>query len=201
MKIYIDFDDVLCETARSYVEIVKHMFDLDTPYEHVKWFDLKRSFDLNDDQFKAMMTEAHLPKVLLTLEETPGAVATVRGWLKEGHEISVITGRPSASYEPSRQWLDEHGLGQAALYCVNKYGRDSFIKNSTFSIELEEYYKMHFDFAVEDSPAAFQHLKHLSDCRVAVIDRPWNQAAELPNEKYKRCVNWEEIDRYFRRCM
>lgn len=197
MQIYIDFDDVLCETAKSYVEIVKHMFQKTIPYESVKWFDLKRSFALNDEQFKAMMTEAHLPKVLLTLEETPGAVATVRKWLDEGHEISVITGRPSASYEPSRQWLDEHGLAQVSLYYVNKYGRDSFIRNSAFSIELEEYYKMHFDFAVEDSPVAFQHLEHLPDCRVAVIDRPWNQAAELPDAKYRRCMNWAEIDRYF----
>lgn len=197
MKIYIDFDDVLCETARSYVEIVQHMFAKNVPYDQVKWFNLQRSFDLDDDQFCAMMTAAHLPNVLLTLEETPGAVATIRSWLDEGHEITIITGRPSASYEPSRQWLDEHGLDQVSLYCVNKYGRDSFIKDSEFSIELEEYYKMHFDFAVEDSPAAFQHLNHLPDCRIAVIDRPWNKAAELPNANYRRCMNWEEINQYF----
>lgn len=197
MKIYIDFDDVLCETARSYVEIVQRMFAKNVPYDQIKWFNLQRSFDLDEDQFRAMMNEAHLPKVLLTLEETPGAVATIRGWLDEGHQITIITGRPSASYEPSRQWLDEHGLEQVALYCVNKYGRDSFIKDSEFSIELEEYYKMHFDFAVEDSPVAFQHLKHLPDCRVAVIDRPWNQAAELPGSNYNRCLDWVEINRYF----
>lgn len=98
MKIYIDFDDVLCETARSYVEIVTCMFGKYVPYECVKFFDLKRTFELDDEQFKAMMFEAHLPKVLLSLEETPGAVAVVKSWLDQGHEISVITGRPSSTW-------------------------------------------------------------------------------------------------------
>ncbi len=50
-------------------------------------------------------------------------------------------------YEPSRIWLDEHGLKNARLYCLNKYGRDHFIKNSNSTLELEDYYRMKFDYA------------------------------------------------------
>ncbi|MCR5054802.1 MAG: 2-dehydropantoate 2-reductase, partial [Lachnospiraceae bacterium] len=89
--------------------------------------------------------------------------------------------------------LDEHGLQKVPLYCFNKYGRDSFIKNSEFSLELEDYYKMHFDLAIEDSPKAFKFFEHLPDLRVMVFDRPWNQECEFPNENYTRCFNWEEI--------
>ena len=32
MKIYIDFDDVLCETAEYFTKIAKKMFGIDVPY-------------------------------------------------------------------------------------------------------------------------------------------------------------------------
>ena len=72
-------------------------------------------------------------------------------------------------------------------------GRDSFIKNSEFNLELEDYYKMHFDVAVEDSPTAFKFFDHLTDLKVMVIDRPWNHDTELPGDNYTRCFDWESI--------
>jgi len=140
-----------------------------------------------------MMIEGHKPESLLSYEETPGAVATVNHWRECGHEVSVITGRPYSSYEASRAWLDQHGLEHVSLYCLNKYGRDSFIKNSDFSLELEDYYKMHFDYAVEDSPTAFRFFNHLPALKVMVFDRPWNQDCTFPGEGYIRCFDWDGI--------
>ncbi|MCR5604474.1 MAG: 2-dehydropantoate 2-reductase, partial [Lachnospiraceae bacterium] len=151
MKIYIDFDDCLCETGRSFSKLAAEMFGKNVPYEDIRFFELDRSFDLNDEEFEHFMIRGHEPETLLSVEETPGASEVINGWLSEGHEISIITGRPFSAYEPSRMWLDEHGLQKVPLYCFNKYGRDSFIKNSEFSLELEDYYKMHFDLAIEDS--------------------------------------------------
>ena len=68
-----------------------------------------------------------IPLSLLSFAETPGASGTINGWLNSGHVVSIITGRPYSAYEPSREWLDLHGLERAKLYCLNKYGRDSFI--------------------------------------------------------------------------
>ncbi len=197
MNVYIDFDDVLCETARAFVDIVKRLYDIDVPYEDVEFFDLQKSFGLTAEQYEKMMMEGHLPEVLRGYEETDGATRVVNKWIDEGHNVYIITGRPYSAYEPSRQWLDAHGLERAKLFCLNKYGRDSFIKDSTFSLELSDFYTMSFDFAVEDSPMAFKHLAHLSDCTVAVFARPWNKNAELPSEKYHRCPDWNVIDGLF----
>ncbi|MBR1855055.1 MAG: 2-dehydropantoate 2-reductase, partial [Lachnospiraceae bacterium] len=79
------------------------------------------------------------------------------------------------------------------LYCLNKYGRDSFIKNSDFSLEIEDYYKMHFDCAIEDSPSAFRFFGHLPELEVMVYDRPWNQGCEFPGKNFHRCFDWEMI--------
>ena len=193
MRIYVDFDDCLCETARYFSGLVKEMFGKDIPYEAIRYFDLQKSFSLTEKEYEHMMIEGHKPEALLSYEETPGAVDTVNYWISCGHEVSVITGRPFSSFEASRAWLDQHGLEQVSLYCLNKYGRDSFIKNSDFSLELEDYYKMHFDYAVEDSPTAFRFFSHLPMLKVMVYDRPWNQDCSFPGEGYIRCFDWDRI--------
>ena len=193
MKIYIDFDDVICETARHFVKITKELFGIDLPYSEVQFFNLQKAFNLNDEQYEQLMKAGHTPETLLAYEETPGASQTINKWIDEGHDVYVITGRPFDSFEPSRKWLDDHGLKRAPLYCVDKYGRENYVQKWTYSMTLEDMYKMDFDFAVEDSPAAFEHLLHFPKCRVVVFDRPWNKNAEFPGENFIRCNGWEEI--------
>lgn len=200
LKIYIDFDDVICETGRHFTKIAKELFDIDLPYSQVQFFNLKKAFDLNDEQYDQLLDAGHRPENLLAYEETPGASDTINKWLDEGHEVSVITGRPFSSYGPSRKWLDNHGLERLPLFCVDKYGREKFFNDSDFNLTLADLYNMTFDFAIEDSPAAFEHVDHFENCRVAVFDRPWNKEAEFPNDKFIRCYNWKEIDLVLQEC-
>ena len=193
MKIYVDFDDCICETARSFSTLAMEMFEKNVPYENIRFFELDKTFELNEEQFVQLMTRGHLPEVLLSYEETPGASKVINEWSEAGHEVSIITGRPFSVYEPSRMWLDEHGLKDIRLYCLDKYGRDSFYKNSDFNLKLDDYYKMSFDYAVEDSPKAFKFFDHLPDLKVMVFDRPWNRETEFPNGNYKRCFDWEQV--------
>ena len=198
MKIYVDYDDCLCETARHFSQLVDELFGVGVPYENIRYFDLQKSFSLSEEQYEYMMIEGHKPEVLMSYDETPGAVKVVNGWIDDGHEVSVITGRPYSAYEPSRIWLDHHGIDRVKLFCLNKYGRDAFIKDSEFSLEIEDYKRMHFDYAVEDSPAAFRFFDHLPALKVLVYDRPWNQECEFPGESYNRCFDWESIRKIVR---
>ena len=193
MNIYIDFDDCLCETARYFSAIAKELFGKDVPYENINFFDLQKSFSLTRKEYEELMIAGHKPEVLLAFDETPGASETVNCWLEKGYNVSVITGRPDSAYGPSRTWLDEHGLERVKLYCLNKYGRDTFAKDFAYSLELEDYYKMHFDYAVEDSPHAFKFFDHLPDLKVLVFDRPWNRDCVFPGNNYHRCLDWGSI--------
>lgn len=193
MRFYVDFDDCLCETAKAFTGIVHRMFGKDVPYDNVRSFNLQESFKLTEDEYEQMMIEGHRPEVLLSYDETPGACQALNEWIDQGHEVFVITGRPYSAYEASRKWLDEHGLNRARLYTLNKYGRDSFIKNSEFNLELEDYYRMNFDYAIEDSPMAFRFFDHLPELKIMVFDRPWNRECELPGGNYTRCSDWEII--------
>lgn len=200
MKIYIDFDDVICETARYFTIIAKQLFGIEVPYEKVKYFNLQKSFNLSDSQYCELMKAGHMPENLLAYEETPGASKIINKWVDEGHEVSIITGRPFDSYEPSRKWLDNHNLERVPIFCVDKYGREIFNQASSFSMTLQDFYSMTFDFAVEDSPAAFEHLLHFENCKVAVFNRPWNETAEFPDGNFVRCGDWEKVDSLLRSC-
>lgn len=193
MKIYIDYDDCLCETARAFTGIAERLFGKKVPYEEVRFFNLQDSFKLTDDEYKQLMIEGHLPEVLLSFEETPGASKVINEWIDKGYEVDIITGRPYSSYEISRIWLDKHGLDRVRLLCLNKYGRDGLFKTSDFNLELEDYYRMKFEYAIEDSPMAFNFFDHLPELKVMVYDRPWNRECKLPNSNYFRCSDWEYI--------
>ena len=91
MKIYIDFDDVLCETAEYFTKIAKELFDIDVPYRQVQFFNLQKSFDLNDEQYEALMKAGHLPENLLNYEETPGQL--ISGWIRDTRFLSLPEGR------------------------------------------------------------------------------------------------------------
>ncbi|MCR5323935.1 MAG: 2-dehydropantoate 2-reductase [Lachnospiraceae bacterium] len=193
MKIYVDFDDCLCETGRAFSDIAARLFGKDVPYEQIQFFNLQDSFELTDEEYQKLMIEGHRPEVLLSFEETPGACEALKELINRGHEVCVITGRPLSSSQPSRRWLDEHGLERASLFFLNKYGRDSFYRNNTFNLELEDYYRMTFDYAIEDSPLAFRFFEHLPDLKVMLYDRPWNRKCNFPNDNFTRCFNWQQI--------
>jgi len=197
MNIYIDFDDVLCETAKFFTVIAKEMFGVNVPYNEVQFFNLQKTFDITAAQYGELMKAGHLPENLLSYEETEGAAQVINKWVDAGHQVSIITGRPFDSYDPSRQWLDRHGLGQVPLFCVDKYGRENFNQECSYNMTLEQLYSKHFDFAIEDSPNAFEHVMHFANCKVAVYNRPWNKEAVLPDDRFVRCADWAEIEKLF----
>ncbi|MBR2571615.1 MAG: 2-dehydropantoate 2-reductase [Clostridia bacterium] len=195
MRIYVDFDDCLCETGRSFARLAAELFGRDVPYGEMRFFEMDKTFGLNCEQFELLMARGHEPETLLSYEETPGAACTVSEWISCGHQVSVVTGRPFSAYEPSRRWLDAHGLQRAGLYCLDKYGRETSVKSSDFCLTPEDCRRMRFDFAVEDSPRAFGLFSGLPDLRVLVFDRPWNRDCGFPNGNFTRCFGWEDIRR------
>ena len=89
MKVYIDFDDVLCETAKHFTKLAKELFGIDVPYREVQFFNLKKTFDLSDEQYEEMMIAGHLPENLLIRmsHHENGLMNTI---LKEFHYTVLI---------------------------------------------------------------------------------------------------------------
>ena len=109
MNIYIDFDDCLSESGRAFGQLAADLFGKNVPYDEIRYFNLQQAFDLTDEQYDELLIRGHEPDFLLSFEEAPGASSVINEWLSQGHNVSIITGRPFSSYEPSRAWLDSHG--------------------------------------------------------------------------------------------
>lgn len=199
MNVYVDFDDVVSETAKYFCDLLPKYFGKTVPYEDVKFFNLKKSFDLCEADYRRMMEIAHREEELLVYRETEGAAEVLDKWMAEGHNVQIVTGRPYSSRKGTEKWLDAHGLKNMPIVFVDKYGREQPLNDDVLerALTVEEFAELEFDFAVEDSPAAFEHLKKIDGCTVAVFSRPWNEDTELDGKTFVRCRNWKEIDSLF----
>ena len=90
MKIYIDFDDVICETAKYFTKIAKELFNIDVPYREVQFFNLQKSFDLSGEQYDELMKAGHIPENLLDYEETNGLMKDMRFLLSQEDHLILM---------------------------------------------------------------------------------------------------------------
>lgn len=200
MNVYVDFDDVVSETARYFCDLLPRLFGKTVRYEDIKFFNLQKSFDLCDADYRRMMEVAHREEELLVYRETEDAAYMLNKWLSEGHNVQIVTGRPYSSREGTEKWLLGHGVKKIPIIFVDKYGREQPLSGSDSerALTVDEFSELKFDFAVEDSPAAFEHLRKIDGCTVAVFSRPWNSDMKLDGKTFVRCRNWKDIDSLFK---
>jgi len=194
MRIYIDFDDVLCETARALSDAAKVVFQRDVPYEEITVFNLQHAFSLSGDEIEQLMDLAHEVEFLAELEPAPGAIEGVRELLERGHEVVIVTGRPSYCHAGSVDWLARYGLENLEVIYVDKYGRAPKIlpQGAPPMLSLDQFYELSFDVAIDDSPAALDLLTGLKECQMVIYSRPWNLSYQ-PSSEMTRCNSWAEV--------
>jgi uncharacterized protein len=188
--IYVDMDDVLCETARGCLAIIERKFGKQIAYECLTNFDLGQACELGAEETAALYHIVHHPDELLKLEPIDGAVPILKQWIGAGYEIAIVTGRPPITYEPSLEWLRLHHVPYQSFTMVDKYAR--FTTENTIAITLSELASQRFCFAVEDSPTMARFLAEQMQVPVKLFDRPWNRTA-IEHRNIRRYNHWREI--------
>lgn len=174
--IYVDLDDVLCQTARRFLVIVEREFGKRVAYEQLTNFDIGTACGLQPEERDSLYRIVHEPDELMQMAPIDHAIATLHQWASAGYEIAIVTGRPPDSYEPSLAWLAQHRVPYGSFTMVNKYAR--FETENTVAISLDELATRNYCWAVEDSLPMAQYLAGQMNLRVALIDCPWNRSAE-----------------------
>ncbi len=196
MRIYVDVDDVLCETAAHLCEIAAREFGRRVAYKDVFQFDLQEVFGLSDAEMKRFMVVSHEPDSLLVHSVTPGAPEGLRALRVAGHDVEIVTGRPASAHRPTEAWLARMGLADFSVTYVDKYGRDACYPHNPEdppTVPLAELLKRHYDVVIDDSPKVLAHLAAAwPQTRILVFSRPWNQAYKLA-ANMQRVANWSEI--------
>ena len=190
LPVYVDFDDVLCETAQGLLTLLFREFGKSVAYEDLFSFDLQVSLGLDKPALDHFFRLVHEPDALLAYAPVPWAKETLQGWAARGIEIAVVTGRPAEAREASLQWLENHGIPYNAFHIVDKYGRARPGSNGVLS--LDSLSAMAFSLAVEDAPQMALHIVTRMKTTVALLDRPWNR--ELADQaQITRVAGWAEI--------
>jgi uncharacterized HAD superfamily protein len=190
--IYVDMDDVLCQTARHFLVILEREFGKRIAYDQLTDFDIGEACRLTAAERAELYRIVHEPDELLTIEPIAGAIGALTQWLSRGYEIAVVTGRPPSSREPSLQWLAYYRVPYQSFTMVDKYGR--FETENTAAITLAELATRRFALAVEDSLPMASYLALRMGMPVALLDCPWNRT-EIEPGGIDRCRDWGEIMR------
>lgn len=199
MRVYVDFDDVVAETARELAEVLFQEHGRRVAYEDIAFFDLRRSFQLGAEDYRRFMEKAHEPEILAQLQETPGACSTLRAWLDAGLCPVVVTGRPSASHAATRHWLDRRGLSDLPILHVDKYNRELGTPDPAVpTLRFDELHALAFDVAIDDAPPALDLLAESRLCPFIVYDRPWNRGYTPHDAFAPRASDWTALDRLVR---
>lgn len=194
VSIYIDMDDVLCESNQTFLRILEKDFNKKVPYDEITSFDLKQSFGLTDEEYSVFFDRIHDPIEMIQHTALNGARQVLDIWNHNGYKINILTGRPSAAQAVSLQWLAHHQFKYDEFSIVNKYDRDS--SNGETTLSLESLSEMTFDLAVEDSGNMAKFLSETMNTPVALLDRPWNRSFTF-NNNVTRCTDWDDIKTKF----
>ncbi len=190
--IYVDMDDVLCETARGLLTIIEREFGKRLVYDQLNTFEVGQACGLQPQEVIELFRIAHHPDELLSMAPIKEAISVLKQWSEAGHEIAIVTGRPPPTYEASIEWLTRHQLPYHTFIMVDKYGR--FTTEDTMAITLSELATRRFCFAVEDSPTMARYLANEMRIPVALLDRPWNRTSD-EHSLIGRYHDWHEIAR------
>jgi uncharacterized HAD superfamily protein len=192
-NIYVDMDDVLCETCRGFLKLLQSEFNRCVAYEDVKEFDLSKSFSMNFDEIEKFMERAHHPDILAALIPLPGAIEAIQNWVDSDYKIDIMTGRPPSTRVYTEKWLKRHEVDYNSLNFVDKYGRREFDSSFCEALTLADLAEKRFCLAVEDSAATAGFLAENEVAPVVLIDRPWNRI--VVNDDIRRMTDWQELAR------
>lgn len=199
--IYVDFDDVLCETARTLAEIVAQRFGKRTRFEDIHSFDLNVSFGLTLPEQEALFALFHDAEMLAGIPAVAGAAAALRSWTAAGCAVHVVTGRPPETREASCAWLDAHGIAVADITFVDKYGRGHAAVPGVRQMTLAELETCAFSLVVDDSLDMVRFFAERTRVPVVLFDRPWNagMAEGGMRSDVVRCRSWADLMERFPR--
>jgi uncharacterized HAD superfamily protein len=192
--IYVDVDDVLSESYKTFLSVLDKEFGKKATYSQISTFSLQESFDLTDDEYAHFFDCIHEPEEIMCHEPVPGSQDLLKKWKTMGYTISILTGRPVETRDITLQWLEEQNYTYDSFSIVNKYGRQG--SEDEQSLSLKDLSSLPFDLAIEDSGQMAKFLSETMDVTVALIDRPWNRDIDF-NEKVHRCMDWDDVKAKF----
>ena len=189
-RLYVDLDDVLCETMRGFLRLLADTLGKRIAYRDVFSFDLQRSFCLTPLEAERFFEACHAPEVLIQLTPAQFAAGILADWRHAGHCVTIVTGRPPHTRIVTQEWLKLNKMPYSELLFVDKYGRHPEI------MPLKDLPLDLFTLAIEDNANVASELARRNGPLVALLTRPWNRSGTFGasrKDQIVRCRTWKDI--------
>jgi len=188
--IYIDCDDVLAESTLSYIDLIHREFGIERKFEELTSFDLRESFGLTQQQFDHFFQLVHTRAEVLKFEPLPGSIEVLNEWRNQGVKVAIVTGRITAAYDSTLEWLAIRKVPYDSFTIVDKYNRPEM--DMSIAKSLDHLKKQQYSFAIEDSLTMSKFLAQEMNLNVALVNRPWNYDNNL-DKRIIRVNTWNDI--------
>lgn len=162
MRIGIDLDGVVANFTQGWMDFYNRDFGTSLVFEDSQnWGDLVDLTHFKDmDEFWAWSSDLDGHSIFWHLETFPGAVEAIRGLVDAGHQIVVITTKPSFAIRDTHEWVERHRIPAAEIHIIQS--------NDKWEIPADVY--------LDDGPLVLPGLlEHRPNSTVCRYIRPWNE--------------------------
>ena len=189
-KWLIDFDSTLSDTFAGVIPVVNAEFGTNyTPKDFVSW----SSELFMEPEHASFMWGEHgflSDDVQIATPPVRYAIQGVKQLLRKGHDLMVVSDRPSRLYDVTCAWLQQHELDLPVVFTHNKHSASVGTDGDRTKAQVAWQHRL--THVVEDAP---HHAKSFADRsfvdRVYLLDYPHNQ--DVAHEKITRVHTWKEI--------
>lgn len=179
VPVYVDFDDVLCESARTLASISGEKYGKGVQFDEIYSFDLDLSFGLDANEKQDLFALFHDAEMLASIPPIPDAIRGMQSWANAGCTIEIVTGRPPVTQGVSCAWLHKYDVPYDRIIFVDKYRRGHGDVSGVLQFSLEQIVARSYALAVDDSPTMISYLATATSWPLVVFDRPWNRSLDI----------------------
>lgn len=179
-NIGIDIDGTLTYSG-YFLPYLNEYFGKDVGYEDLRKYDFTEIYEVTDEEVTTFF-RGEGRNLIFKVDILEGARETVQELAKK-HNVWIITARRPETYEKTKLWLIENGLGDIELITLGTPNK------------LEKARELGCEIFIEDHPEASIEIAE-AGIKLYLVDAPYNK--ESNHENIVRVRNWEEIRTIFK---
>jgi 5'(3')-deoxyribonucleotidase len=160
MRLGIDLDGVVANFTKGWIDFYNRDFGTDLVVEQAdSWDGIPSITHFQDmDSFWKWTSKLDGRSLFWHLETLPGAVEALQRLDEEGHQIVILTTKPSFAEHDTHEWIESKGIPASEIHI------------------LEDKWDVDCDVYLDDGPLVLADLvSHRPDRTVCRYVRPWNK--------------------------
>jgi len=186
MKIGIDLDEILADSLSSLIEYHNFTYGTKLKRDQFLSYGFWKTWGGTRDEAIQKVYDFYKTPYFKNIQPIPGAKKAI-SLLKQNNDLLIVTSRQNDIIDATHEWVNKHFPDTFAdIYFANHYSQGGTQKTKSQICDETK-----IDLLIEDS------IDYALECfsskrKVFLLDCPWNQSSELP-QNIRRFSSWDKI--------